>query len=70
MGMIRFTNVKGKQNITEICDSCKTPIKELSIWDITIKKDPSYRDKMFKDGKSMEKGKITEARPKVYCKDC
>ena len=68
--MIRYSSVKGKQTITEICDTCGCHMKELSIWDITIKKKDSYRDKMFNSGKEMEKGKISEPRPKCYCKEC
>lgn len=67
--MIRYEMKNGKQTITEICDTCKCHMKDLSIWDITIKEE-SYRDKMFNDGEAMEKGKITEPRPKCYCKDC
>ena len=68
--MIRYSSIKGKQTITEICDTCGCHVKDLSIWDITINKGKTYRDTMLKDGKPQEKGKITEARPKCYCKEC
>ena len=36
--MIRFTNKKGEsQSITEICDSCKRHIKDLTVNDILVK---------------------------------
>jgi hypothetical protein len=44
-------------------------MKDLSIWDITIKKE-SFRDKMYNNGKAMEKGKIDGPREKCYCENC
>tara|TARA_Y100001938_G_C8089612_1_gene434242 strand:+ start:393 stop:608 length:216 start_codon:yes stop_codon:yes gene_type:complete len=70
MGMIKYSMINGVQTITEICDTCKCHMKDLSIWDITIREDNTYRDKMFNNGKPQEKGRITEPRPKCYCKEC
>jgi hypothetical protein len=67
--MIKYSMINGKQTITEICDTCKCHMKDLSIWDITIKKE-SFRDKMYNNGKSMEKGKIDGPREKCYCENC
>jgi len=68
--MIRYSSISGKQTITEVCDKCQCHIKDLSIWDITLKKEDSYRKKMTKDGKALDEGKADGPRPKCYCEHC
>tara|TARA_Y100001963_G_C6724644_1_gene420810 strand:+ start:138 stop:344 length:207 start_codon:yes stop_codon:yes gene_type:complete len=67
--MIRFTNKKGEsQTITEICDTCKRHIKNLSVNDILVKPD-SLDGVTVRDSDGNE---VTRKGPrdKVYCEDC
>ena len=67
--MIRFTNKKGEsQSITEICDSCKRHIKNLTVNDILVKpKALANLTLTDSDGNEVTR---TGPREKVYCEDC
>ena len=64
--MIRLEVRGGVQTITEICETCKCHIRDLTIDDILVKK-PS--DLTIKDSTGKEVTR-TEAREKCYCEDC
>jgi len=67
--MIRFTNKKGEsQTITEICDSCKRHIQNLTVNDILIKP-KALEGVTVKDSDGNEVTR-TGPREKVYCEDC
>jgi hypothetical protein len=64
--MIRMTIIQGVQTITEICDTCKCHVRNLTIDDILVKKDS---DLIIKNSKG-EEVTNTEPRPKCYCHSC
>jgi len=65
--MVRLViNKEGNQLLTEICDTCKCHIKDLSIEDITIK----ARDGLTIKGRDGIEITNTDPRPKCYCDDC
>jgi hypothetical protein len=64
--MIRLTIKKGVQTITEICDTCKCHIRNLTTDDILVK---GKTDLIIKNSKG-EEITNTDPRPKCYCEDC
>ena len=64
--MIKMTVIKGVQTLTEICDTCKCHIKDLTINDILVK---GKTDLIIKNDKG-EEVTNTEPRPKIYCNAC
>jgi hypothetical protein len=66
--MIKMTVINGVQTLTEICDTCKCHIGDLTTNDIMVK-DKSLTDVTVKDSGGNEITR-TEPRPKCYCEDC
>ena len=64
--MIRLTIKKGVQTITEICDTCKCHIRNLTTDDIMVK---GNTDLIIKNSKG-EVITNTEPRSKCYCDSC
>ncbi len=65
--MIRLVISKtGTQTITEICDTCKCHIKNLTIEDIAVKGNSGL---IIKNSKGDEITN-TDPRPKCYCEHC
>jgi len=65
--MIQLTISKeGTQTLTEICDTCKCHVRNLTTDDILVKKDT---DLIIKNSKGEEVNN-TEARPPCYCEHC
>ena len=66
--MIRLTNIKGVQTVTEICGTCKCHIKDLSVNDIIVK--PASLNGVTLTGSDGNEITRTAPRPECYCKDC
>jgi len=64
--MIKMTIRSGVQTLTEICDTCKCHIQNLTVDDILVK---SNTDLTIKNSKGQEVTN-TSPRPKCYCEDC
>jgi len=64
--MIRLEVRSGVQTITEVCETCKCHVKDLTIDDILVKK-PS--DLTIKDSTGKEVTR-TVPRDKCYCTEC
>ena len=66
--MIKMTKINGVQTITEICDTCKCHIQNLSVNDVLVKpKSLSGVTLTDSDGKEVTR---TEPRSKCYCENC
>ena len=64
--MIKMTIKNGVQKLTEICDTCKCHIRNLTTDDILVKRNTDLTIKN-------SKGQVvtnTSPRPKCYCEDC
>ncbi len=66
--MIKLTIKKGVQTLTEICDSCKCHIQNLSVNDIIVK--PKSLDGVTLKDSNGNKVTRKTARPKCYCEHC
>ena len=66
--MIKMTIINGVQTITEVCDTCKCHIRNLTVNDITVK-DKTLTGVTLTDSDGIEVTR-TEPRPKCYCEDC
>lgn len=66
--MIRLTIKNGVQTITEVCDSCKCHIQNLTVNDILVKP-KSLEGVTLKDSDGNEVTR-KDARPKCYCEHC
>ena len=66
--MIKMTVIKGVQTLTEICDTCKCHIEDLTINDIMIK-NKTLTGVTVKDSNGNEITR-TRPRPKCYCTNC
>jgi len=66
--MIRITKIGGVQTITEICDTCKCHIQNLTIDDIMVKP-KELASLTVKDTQGNEVTR-TGPRPKCYCSNC
>ena len=66
--MIKMTIIKGIQTITEICDTCKCHIQNLTIDDIMVKP-AKLSGVTLKDSTGNEVTRTTP-RPKCYCNHC
>jgi hypothetical protein len=64
--MIRLVIKKGVQQLTEVCDTCKCHVRNLTTDDILIKK---TSDLIIKNSKG-EVVENTEPRGKCYCEHC
>jgi len=66
--MIKMTVIRGVQTLTEICDTCKCHIEDLTINDIMIK-NKTLTGVTVKDSNGNEITR-TRPRPKCYCTNC
>ena len=66
--MIRFTSKKGVQRITEICDTCKCHVRDLTVDDILVKAKNS--DLIVKNSKGEEVTRTKLDRPECKCEHC
>ena len=67
--MIRYKVSKtGERVITEICDTCRCHIRNLTIADVAINK--LKGGLILRDKVTGEKITRTEPRPKCYCENC
>ena len=66
--MIKMTVIKGVQTLTEICDTCKCHIQDLTINDI-MTKNKTLTGVTVKDSNGNEITR-TRPRPKCYCTNC
>jgi hypothetical protein len=63
-----MTVINGVQTLTEICDTCKCHIQNLTVDDIIVKP-KSLEGVTLKDSKGDEVTR-TGPRPKCYCEEC
>jgi len=72
--MIKVAVIKGVQTITEICDTCKCHIQDLTVNDILVKrKTPlkvGFDQKVTITNSDDNEVTRTEPRPKCYCESC
>ncbi len=66
--MIKVTKINGVQTITEVCDTCKCHIQNLTVNDILVKP-ASLSGVTLTDSDGQEVTR-TEPRAKCYCEDC
>jgi len=64
--MIKMTIKNGVQTLTEICDTCKCHIQNLTTDDILVKRNT---DLTIRNSKG-EEITTSSPRPKCYCEDC
>jgi len=64
--MIRMTIIKGVQKLTEVCDTCKCHMRDLTADDILVKK---ASDMTIRNSQGQEVTN-TSPRPKCYCTQC
>jgi ssDNA-binding replication factor A large subunit len=65
--MIRLVIKKGVQQITEVCDTCKCHVRNLTTDDILVKR---KTDLIIKNSKGEEVTRTKLNRPECKCNDC
>jgi len=66
--MIKMTKINGVQTITEVCDTCKCHIQNLSVNEILIK--PAAMAGVTLTDSDGNEVTRTKPRVKCYCEDC